>query len=234
MKKVVIAVVVLLLLCCCCTVIGAVLLFTSPSGYVEFNGQCLHRGEQSNPKSGPCVAAPLEGQTPSTTPNPAPTPTTNGSTTIYSGRNSDEYVFAYSKKFFLDDGESDITHVYAKDPKDNQVGDFNDNLNITTASDALNVTQDNCDYYSEQLLASIGTSLNIDQTSVATDIQTINGLKVCVVSWEGSITGIDFTQQQYVFSDSVLDKNFIVTVSTAADSTNVGAFANIVDSFETK
>jgi len=237
MKKVIILIIGLLLLCCCCTVIGGVLLFTSPSGYVEFNGMCYHRGAQSNPTTGPCAQTPVDGQTVPTTPtpNPAPTPTpVSNSTTTYTGRNSTEYTFTYPKSFILDDSASDITYVYSQDPKSVAAGEFNDNLNVTTVPGALTITQISCDNYAQQLIENVGSSLNINQTSVATNVQTINGLKVCVVSWDASISGIDFSQQQYVFSDTRLDKNVIVTVSLNQGSTNSGTFADIVDSFESK
>lgn len=234
MKKVVIAIVVLLLLCCCCTIIAGALLFTSPSGYVEFNGQCLHRGAQSDPKTGPCSVQVEPTPTPNPTPNPAPTPNPqSGNLKQYNGKNSDEYTFSYPSSFVLDDSGS-IIYVYSKDPKTNTVGNFNDNLNITTAADAITINQNNCDDYADELIGSIAATLNVDESSVATNIQTINGLKVCVVSWDAELDDIGFSQQQYVFSDFVLDTNFILTVSTKTGSTNLGAFADIVDSFETK
>lgn len=239
MKKVVIAIVVLLLLCCCCSVIAGVVLFTSPSGYIEVGGKCYHRGAQSNPPAtSPCAQAVVDGQTPApTSPNPAPTnpqpAPSNGSTTQYSGVDSDAYTFTYPKKFFLDESTS-LTYVYSQDPKGTVSGGFNDNMNITSADYAIEVTQANCADYGDQLLAEVAASLDIDQTSVVTNIQTINGLKVCVVSWEGVINNIDFNQQQYVFSDAKADKNFIVTVSLKNGSANAGAFADIVDSFMTK
>ncbi|MFS8130864.1 MAG: hypothetical protein ACMG57_02700 [Candidatus Dojkabacteria bacterium] len=241
MKKGILIGLGLLLVCCCCSVVvGSILLFTSASGYVEFNGRCVHKGLNANPTTGPCATmmGDLDPKTTTvppmmgTTPTPVPQPQTSGTKT-YTGKNVADYSFTYSDKFFLDDSGA-IVYVYKKDPKLNVSGDFNDNLNITSADTALVVTQTSCTSYANDLIASIGSSLNVDESSLETKVDTINGLKVCGVRWNASINGTDFKQEQYVFSDTKNDKNYILTVSLADSSTNGSLFADIVNSFETK
>jgi cytoskeletal protein RodZ len=157
---------------------------------------------------------------------------------VYDGDNSSVYIFQYPSEFVVSD-ESDTsgsfyTYIYAKDPNEVGVGDFNPNVNITSAG-YLEVTEAEADYCEEYATEVVAILEDTYESAELVDegTTTVNGQEACKLVLEGTYFGVDLIQEQYlIFSEDEDGESFIVTLTTNAEEEAYDELMDVIDSIE--
>lgn len=156
----------------------------------------------------------------------------------YDGDFSSLFTFEYPGEFVVEDegtvSGTFYTYIYAKDPDELGLSDFNPNVNITSAG-FLEMTEaeaDYCEEYATEVVDILADSYDAVEL-VDHDNTTVNGLEACKLVLEGTYFGVDLIQEQYlIFNEDEDGESFIATLTTNMEEEAYDELIAVIDSIE--